>query len=281
MISLKTNSRGEYVPATGLRTREATVYTPGQSEDFTVSRSKLTDFRKCKKCFYLDRVRGLVYPTTPGWTLNARTDQLLKKEFDECRKKQIPHRLMEEHGLKHVVPFKHEEMDHWRDSLRHGLRARCKSTNIILHGGVDDIWWDTKTEQVIVVDYKSQANKNPVNPRTYLYPTHRKWYAEQMDVYAYLLQEMDFDVSSMAYFYVCNEEGQEPGFHGKLTFEETLVPYEWSSDWIEPSVKKMIKTLNSTEVPSGNASCENCAYAAQREHTRPYVKKAKGYPPSG
>jgi hypothetical protein len=58
----------------------------------------------------------LVYPSTPGWTLNARTDQLLKKEFDECREKEIAHRVMEEHGLEHIVPFKHEEMDHWRDS---------------------------------------------------------------------------------------------------------------------------------------------------------------------
>ena len=140
-----------------------------------------------------------------------------------------------------------------------------RSTNISLQGGVDDIWWDTTTEQVIVVDYKSQANKNPVNPETYLYSTHRRWYKEQMDFYAYLLQEIGFDVSGTAYFYVCNEEGRAPGFHGKLTFEETLVSYEWSSDWIEPSVQKMIETLNSTEVPSGNASCENCAYAAQRE----------------
>ena len=280
MISLKTNSKGEYVPATGLRTRESTVYTPGQSEDFTISRSKLTDFRKCKKCFYLDRVRGLVYPSTPGWSLNARTDQLLKKEFDECREKQIPHRLMEDHGLEHIVPFKHEEMDRWRNSMHHGLRARFKSTNIILHGGVDDVWWDTKNEQVIVVDYKSQASSKKVSPETYLYPTYRKWYAEQMDFYAYLLQEMGFDVSDTSYFYVCNERGESPGFHGKLTFEETLVPYEWNSDWIEPSVKEMIRTLNATEVPDSDMSCENCAYARQREHTRPYVKRADEPPVS-
>lgn len=278
MISLKTNAKGEYVPAIGQRTRESTVYTPGQTEDFTISRSKLTDFRKCKQCFYLDRVRGLVYPSTPGWTLNARTDQLLKKEFDECREKQIPHRLMEEHDLTHIVPFKHQDMDRWRNSMHQGLRARFQSTNIILHGGVDDVWWDTKTEQVIVVDYKSQANKNQVNPDTYLYSTYRQWYAEQMDFYAYLLQEMGFDVSGTAYFYVCNEKGDAPGFHGKLTFEETLVPYKWNSDWIEPSVKEMIKTLNATEVPSGNMSCENCAYARQRHHTRPYVKNTEESP---
>ena len=77
MISLKTNKKGEYVPAPGLRTRKSSIYTPGHTEDFKVSRSKLTDFRKCPKCSYLDRVKGLAYPSTPGWTLNARTGDLL------------------------------------------------------------------------------------------------------------------------------------------------------------------------------------------------------------
>ena len=80
MISLKWNNKGEYVPATGLRTRKSSIYTPNQSEDFKISRSKLSDFRKCRKCFYLDRVRGLKYPGMPGWALNALTGALLKVE---------------------------------------------------------------------------------------------------------------------------------------------------------------------------------------------------------
>ena len=267
MISLKINSKGEYVPAPGLRTRKSSIYIPGQSEDFKVSRSKLTDFRKCPKCFYLDRVKGLAYPSTPGWTLNARTDDLLKKEFDECREQEIPHRIMETFGLKDVVPFKHEDMDRWRNSMHQGLEARFSDSNIILHGGVDDIWWNVKTEKVIVVDYKSQASKYPVRPRTYLYSTHKRWYAEQLDFYAYLLQQMGFDVAQTGYFYVVNEDGSSPGFHGKLTFQETLVPYKCKTDWIEPSVKQMIETLNSQEIPDGNESCENCAYARAREAT--------------
>jgi hypothetical protein len=126
-----------------------------------------------------------------------------------------------------------------------------------------------KTEQVIVVDYKSQASKYPVKPRTYLYPTHKRWYAEQLDFYAYLLREMGFDVAQTGYFYVVNEDGSSPGFHGKLTFKETLVPYSCKTDWIEPSVEQMIETLNSEQVPDGNESCENCAYARERELIEP------------
>ena len=88
-------------------------------------------------------MKGLVSPGTPGWTLNETTDLLLKKEFDECRAAQLPHRLFKENGLEHFVPFRHPDLDSWRDSLHHGLMARFKSTNIILTGGIDDIWQDT------------------------------------------------------------------------------------------------------------------------------------------
>ena len=85
-----------------------------------------------------------------------------------------------------------------------------------------------------------------------------------MDFYAYLLTEMGFDVSPRGYFYVCNADRSAPGFAGQMTFEETLVPYEWRSDWIEERVRKMIDVLNSTKLPDPTPSCENCAYAHQR-----------------
>ena len=91
MIDLKRNSKKELVTAPGIRSRKSSIYVANQKKDFKVSRSKFNDFLTCKRCFYLDRVKGLVAPGTPGWTLNETTDLLLKKEFDICRKSQIPH----------------------------------------------------------------------------------------------------------------------------------------------------------------------------------------------
>ena len=68
---------------------------------------------------------------------------------DLCREKQIPHRIFEQYNLGHVVPFMHEDIDKWRDSLHHGLRIKFKDTNIFLQGGVDDIWFDTKSDKLI------------------------------------------------------------------------------------------------------------------------------------
>ena len=126
MVSLKRNSKLELVEAKGKRTRSSSIYTPGQLDDFKISRGKFSTFITCPRCFYLDRVVGLAEPGMPGWTLNETTDLLLKKEFDICRDQQIPHRLFAKYGLDHFVPFKHEAMDDWRDSSEKGVDGEIR-----------------------------------------------------------------------------------------------------------------------------------------------------------
>lgn len=264
MISIKMNKDGDPSLAVGLRTRSNSIYMPNQSADYKVSRSKFNDFLACERCFYLDRVKGLKYPSIPGWALNETTDILLKKEFDICRRLQIPHRSFEKFGLKNIVPFQHDDMDIWRDSLHNGLRIRFENTNIILHGGVDDLWFNQMTQELIVVDYKSQSSKINVSTDSYLSNIYHQSYKTQLDFYAYLLTKMGFDVSSEGYFYVCNGLRGEAGFNGRILFDETIVPYSVNFDWIALKIGMMIEVLNSPNVPKENVSCENCAYARQR-----------------
>ena len=254
----------QLVPVLGKRVGPTSIYTPGQNEDFKLSRGKFNDFLTCPRCFYMDRVLGFTSPGTLGWTLNETTDNLLKKEFDICRKDQIPHRLCVDNGMNHVVPFDHPDMDKWRDSLRHDLIYRFGETNIILSGGVDDIWQDTNTKQLIVVDYKSQAKNIQVETEAYLSDVYHGVYKIQMDFYAYLLTEMGFEVFPTAYFYVCNVDRHAEGFFGEMKFYETLVTYDWDVSWIPKKVQKMIDLMNSIDLPRSNESCENCAYALQR-----------------
>ena len=264
MISLKRNSKGELVSATGRRATDRNIYKPNQKDDFKISRSKFSDFLTCRRCFYMDRVLGIQEPSTPGWALNSATDELLKKEFDICREQQIPHRLFKEYELDHVVPFQHEEMDAWRDALRGGIIEKFEDTNIILTGGVDDIWFDTKTEELIVVDYKSQASLNEVEPVTYLANVYHEGYKLQMDFYNYLLNCKGFKTSPISYFLVVNADRTLDGFHGKMIFSETLIPYKNNTSWIPEKVREMISTMNSNTVPDSHESCENCAYAKVR-----------------
>ena len=264
MISLKRNSKGELAAAPGKRSTASTIYKPKQTEDFKLSRGKFSDFLSCPRCFYMDRVLGLAEPGMPGWALNSATDELLKKEFDECREKQIPHRLFKSYGLEHVVPFKHEEMDAWRDSMRRGLIHRFENSNIILSGGVDDIWQDTNTKELIVVDYKSQASSEKVETESYLAGVYHEGYKIQMDFYNYLLQGMGFKTSATSYFLVVNADKTVNGFHGNMKFSETLIPYKNDTSWIPQRIKDMIYVINQEIVPERHESCENCAYARER-----------------
>ena len=263
MIDLKRNGKKEPIRATGLRSRVSSCYSPNQKEDFKISRGKFSNFLTCKRCFYLDRVKGLDPPGTPGWTLNETTDFLLKKEFDYCRERQIPHRLFIENQLSNVVPFDHPEIDNWRDSLHKGLMLRHKDTNIILTGGVDDIWQHNISKKLIIVDYKSQAKLGRVDKQDYLEDPYHEAYKIQMDFYAYLLSGMGFDVHQTSYFLVCNAKRDDQEFKKRMNFDEYLVPYNWNIDWIDNKIDEMVNVMNDKQVPEQNLSCKNCAYSEQ------------------
>jgi hypothetical protein len=155
-------------------------------------------------------------------------------------------------------------MNDWRDSLRKGLEHRYKDTNIILSGGVDDIWYDTKNEEFVVVDYKSQASDNPVQTESYLANAYHQGYKVQMDFYNYLLTCMGHKVSPTSYFLVVNANRGAEGFYGNMKFSETIVPYTHNISWIPNKIEEMIRVMNSKGLPNGNESCEVCAYSRER-----------------
>jgi len=258
-MGLKRNSKGELAEVTPLRTRKGTVYIKGSNEKFKISRSKFSNFLDCKRCFYLERVKGLKDPGMPGWSLNSAVDELLKKEFDKLRKQKKPHPYVIKNNLK-LIPYEHEKMDHWRNALRGGISFLDKNTNIEIHGGVDDIWFDQDKEELVVVDYKAQSSYEKVKTEPYLSNVYHFGYKTQMDIYVHILRKMDFKVSDTAYFYVCNGEKSYEKFDDKLNFTTTLVPYKTDTSWIDGQIIEMKKILDSESVPEINKSCEKCMY---------------------
>ena len=85
-----------------------------------------------------------------------------------------------------------------------------------------------------------------------------------MDFYAFLLQQMGFEVENTAYFLVCNANREADGFNGEMKFQEVIIPYQWNSDWIHGRIIAMIDLMNGNCTPDSNPSCKNCAYARQR-----------------
>jgi len=295
VIDLKRNTKGEFVKATGLNSQAWRLYKPNQKEDFKISRSRFEDFMKCSRCFYLRLVSGFQEPGIPQFKLNELTDTLLKKEFDECRKNQKPHKKLVGNGLGHIIPYdagkkmmtnskkvekEWQIIDIWRDAINHGLKHRFKDTNIILQGGVDDVWFNTKTKELIIVDYKSQASSKEVSQDTYFSKGgFHGSYKTQLNFYAYLMKgmksenEIKYEISPDSYLYVVNGLDLEEGFNGKIKFSETLIHHKIKTDYLDNEIQNMINTINSEKIPAYRVdeSCKNCAYARQRSKVDNFV----------
>jgi hypothetical protein len=246
----------EVVP---LRSRKGSIYQRGSNEVFKISRSKFSNFIDCERCFYLERVKGLKDPSMPGWALNSAVDELLKKEFDHYRKLQKPHPFIVKNKLK-FIPFQHEKIDYWRDALRGGISFIDENTNLEIHGGVDDIWFDKDKEEIVVVDYKAQSKDGKVETEEYLENKYHEGYKIQMDIYVYILRQMKFKVSDTAYFLVCNGLKTPEKFDATLHFDLTLVPYKTNTSWVKNKIVEMKKVLDAKNVPEINKTCEKCMF---------------------
>ena len=262
MVSLKRNTKGELIEAKGIRSRASSIYTPGQNSIFKISRSKFSDFLECHRCFYLDRVKGLQSPSMPGWALNTAVDELLKKEFDFYRVQKKPHPIFKEYKL-NFIPFEHEDLDTWRNSLKGGIGFEDKETNLFIHGGIDDLWFDLDREEVVVADYKAQSNTAPIEKDSYLASIYHQSYKIQMDIYVHILRQMGYRVSDTAYFMVCNGEKTPDRFDANMQFVVKLVDYQVDTSWVGPKIKEMKQIMDSSEIPEINPHCENCAYIQQ------------------
>ena len=234
--------------------RTRNLYDPKSSEPFRISRSKIDLFIKCPRCFYLDRRLGIGQPPGYPFSLNSAVDTLLKKEFDLHRAKGTAHPLMEAYGLD-AVPLRDERMDEWRDSLRRGVTYAFPGTNLVLTGGVDDVWVTPKGE-LIIVDYKATSKEAEVT----LDAEWQDGYKRQMEIYQWLFRKNGFTVSPTGYFVYCNGDTDRAAFDGKLEFSIKLIPYTGDDGWIERTVKGLYKCLRGKKIPASGEECDFCAY---------------------
>ena len=230
------------------------LYDPTSSEPFRLSRSKIDLFLECPRCFYLDRRLGVGRPPGYPFSLNSAVDALLKKEFDVHRAQQTKHPLMESYGID-AVPFAHEKMDEWRDSLRAGVTFLHEPTNFMVTGGVDDIWVNPQ-EELIVVDYKATSKSGEVN----LDADWQIGYKRQMEVYQWLLRQNEFDVSDIGYFVYCNGDADAEAFDKKLEFDVKVIPYKGDPSWVEQTLQDAHTCLVADDVPEASVDCDYCAY---------------------
>lgn len=229
------------------------LYDPSSAEPFKLSRSKIENYTKCARCFYLDRRLGVDRPSMPGFTLNSAVDHLLKKEFDLYRAKSVPHPIMIENGVD-AIPFTHPDLDEWRENFK-GLRHHHTLTNFIVTGAIDDVWI-TPTKELIVVDYKSTSKNGEVS----LDDEWKESYKRQMAIYQWILRRMGFAVQNTGYFVYANGRKDLDAFNANLSFHMQLIPYEANDSWVEPALVRAKECLTSNHIPAAEDGCEFCAY---------------------
>lgn len=235
--------------------RTRNIFDPKSKEPFQLSRSKIDSFLKCPKCFYIDRRLGVGQPPSFPFNLNSAVDTLLKKEFDIHRAAGNTHPLMSAYELD-AIPFNHPKMDEWRDALRRGITYLYEPANFIIQGAIDDVWVNNKTEELIIVDYKSTAKTGEVS-------IDADWqiaYKRQMELYQWLFRKNGFKVQDIGYFVYCNGRTDREAFDAKLEFDIRLIPHEGKTDWVEPTIMAMKKCLMSDAVPNAAPDCDFCLY---------------------
>ena len=230
-----------------------------KKKPFRLSRGKFSDFLTCKRCFYLEQVKGLKNLDTIPFTLNNAVDDLVKKEFDYHRKKQTPHPLMKKYKI-NAVPFQHNDIEKWQDSKSRGIQYEHPSLNLKLTGGIDDVWENKKTGKLIMADYKAQSKPAERKIDGYLEDVYHEGYKLQLDFYRYLFEKNGFEVQTTAYFVVFNATLERDNFKNRLEFTADLVPYETDSSHIEEKVIEMKKLMDGKKIPPSTPHCQNCNY---------------------
>jgi len=234
--------------------RSKNLYEPGSATPFKLSRSRIENYMRCPKCFYIDRRLGVGQPPSYPYTLNNAVDALLKKEFDLLRKNGEAHPLMKKYGID-AIPAEHGMLDEWRNTFK-GVQHHHIATNLYLFGAIDDLWKNPKKEY-IVVDYKATSKNEEI------IALDKDWqdaYKRQMEIYQWLVRKNGLIVSNTGYFVYCNGRKDIEKFDGKLEFDITLIPYEGNDDWVEGTVKEIHECLNSDNIPEAGEDCAFCMY---------------------
>lgn len=234
------------------------IFDPDNPEAFRISRSKIDLFLNCERCFWLEVRKGIKRPPGFPFNINSAIDELLKREFDAYRKEAKAHPIMIENELVGVIPFEHEEIEVWRENFT-GIQYFEEKLNLIIFGAVDDVWVNEAGE-LIVVDYKSTSKKSEVT----LDADWQIGYKRQIETYQWLLRRIGFKVNSTGYFVYANGDSSAEGFFNKMDFNTKLIAYTGDDSWVDETLVKLKKCMESDEMPKFGKSCEYCQYVGER-----------------
>ena len=248
--------------------RHRGVYKPEQFEPYELSRFRIENFVRCPACFYMQQVEGIKFPDFPGYNINEATDVLLKRHFDKFRSLQMTPPLLERLGYSEFIPYNHPDFEKWTQSLHFGAEGRMntvvESVNLKVGGGLDDVWQNTETNELHIVDYKSTSQKS-AGRQISLDDPFKAPYKRQMDLYIWVMRRMGFPVSDKGIFlYVDGDRFTNTDFVqdgiGLMEFKVTILPYHSDDSWIYPTLEAIKSLLECERRPVHAEGCQHGAF---------------------
>ncbi len=156
-----------------------------------------------------------------------------------------------------TVPFDHPKLDRWRDALHAGVEHHDERTNLIITGGIDDVWID-RDERLLVADYKATAKVGEVT----LDAEWQNGYKRQIEIYQWLFRRNGFRVSNTGYFVYCNGDTRRSSFENRVDFKVKLIPYVGRDSWVDRTILDLAACLKREGLPDPGARCDFCKYRA-------------------
>ena len=229
------------------------LYSNNSSRPFKLSRTKIDLFFECRRCFFFDQKFGIKRPHGTPLVLSNRIVDDFKKELNICRVEKNIHSKVKELN-KNLIPISHNKLEEWKSSFK-GASFLDDSTNLLIFGIIDDIWWDRSTNKNHSVIIKSNSKKNQMS-----YGNIWPGYWRQLSLYAYLLSKNLLPMSSTGILVFINTPTSMDQMENRKNFNLNIFEKILDFDWIQPTIKEISKTLNKEAPPESSKKCKYCNY---------------------
>ena len=222
-----------------------------------VSPSALSEFRKCPKCFYIDRNEKLKRPRGAFPTLPGGIDRILKSYFDVHRADgTLPPEIRDAlpDGTKLYADT--EKLK----AMRNARYPLLKMTigNVTLAGGLDELLVRADGA-VSPFDYKTKGNVITEDKDPFEY------YRMQLNDYGLMLKTQGFTITGKGYLGYWSPSEARNGKQETLVFMRCQV-FEMDMD-LDAATDEVVaagKLLDEHRLPESSPSCDWCAWIANR-----------------
>ncbi|MFZ5559406.1 MAG: PD-(D/E)XK nuclease family protein [Patescibacteria group bacterium] len=220
-------------------------------KEFRLSPSSLNLFLECPRCFWLQINENIHRPRGAYPSLPSGMDNVIKVYFDRYRAKgKLPPEIEGEVRGKLIADP--ELLKKWRN-WKTGLEYKDNGIGVTLFGALDDCLVHSTSsgqEEYFPLDYKTRGSA----PRE---GDSEKYYGNQLDCYALLLEENNYPVGEFGYLiYYYPKEVKEKG---NVIFEVELIKLKIDPERARRTIQEAVKLLHSP-IPPHHSECEYCIW---------------------